>query len=33
MPAVNTSYELIKNKIDALKTAYPSLRTKSDDYV
>lgn len=33
MPAVNTSYELIKSKIDALKSTYPSLRTKTDDYI
>lgn len=33
MPNVNASYELIKSKIDALKSAYPTLRAKSDDYV
>lgn len=33
MPTVSSSYELIKNKIDALKSAYPSLRAKTDDYV
>lgn len=33
MPTVNTSYELIKRKIDSLKTTYPSLRSKTDDYV
>lgn len=33
MPANNNSYEKIQSKIHAMKTAYPSLRTKSDDYV
>lgn len=33
MPTANAYYELIKNKIDALKTAYPSLRAKTDDFV
>lgn len=33
MSAVNSHYELIKSKIDALKNTYPSLRTKADDYV
>lgn len=33
MPATNSYYELIKSKIDALKTTYPSLRAKTDDFV
>ena len=33
MPANNSSYEKIQSKIHAMKTAYPSLRAKSDDYV
>ena len=33
MPANNSSYEKIQSKIHAMKGAYPSLRTKSDDYV
>lgn len=33
MPAANSYYELIKSKIDALKTTYPSLRAKTDDFV
>lgn len=33
MPANNNSYEKIQSKIHAMKTAYPSLRIKSDDYV
>jgi len=33
MPPANTSYETITAKINSLKTAYPSLRTKSNDYV
>lgn len=30
---INSNYEFIKNKIDSMKTTYPTLRTKSDDYV
>lgn len=33
MPANSSSYEKIQSKIHALKGSYPSLRTKSDDYV
>ena len=33
MPANSSSYEKIQSKIHALKSSYPSLRTKSDDYV
>lgn len=33
MPTANPCYELIKSKIDALKTTYPSLRAKTDDFV
>lgn len=33
MPATTASYELIKTKIDAMKSAYPSLRAKPDEYV
>lgn len=32
MPAANTSYEFIKNKINALRTSYATLRAKSDPY-
>lgn len=32
MPSVNECYESIKTKIDNLKSSYPSLREKSDDY-
>lgn len=33
MPANNSSYQKIQDKIYAMKGVYPSLRTKSDDYV
>jgi hypothetical protein len=33
MPTNDTSYDFIKNKIQSMKEAYPSLRSKSDDYV
>lgn len=33
MAKTTTSYDFIKSKIDSLKTAYPSLRSKPDDYV
>lgn len=33
MATTTSSYDFIKGKIDSLKTAYPSLRSKSDDYV
>lgn len=33
MPVNETSYDVIKNKISALKDTYPSLRTKADEYV
>lgn len=33
MPVVSGSYEAIKRKIDVLKSTYPSLRSKADDYV
>ena len=32
MPA-DVSYEFIKNKIQSMKEAHPSLRSKADDYV
>lgn len=33
MPTNNSTYEYIQSKINALKTTYPSLRTKTDDYI
>lgn len=33
MPAATTSYDLIQEKIQSLKGAYPSLRQKTDEYV
>lgn len=33
MPASSNSYEFITNKIHTLKDTFPSLRSKSDDYV
>lgn len=33
MPAATTSYELIQEKIQSMKSAYPSLRQKTDEYV
>lgn len=33
MPTNHDSYQVIRDKIQAMKSAYPSLRTKSDDYV
>lgn len=33
MPAATTSYDLIQEKIQSLKSAYPSLRQKTDEYV
>lgn len=31
MPTNHDSYQVIRDKIQAMKSAYPSLRTKSDD--
>lgn len=33
MPTKNSSYEKIKSKICAMKGIYPSLRSRSDDYI
>ena len=33
MPAIDASYDFIKAKVYSMKEAYPSLRSKSDDYV
>ena len=33
MPTSNNAYQTIRDKIQGMKSTYPSLRTKSDDYV
>ena len=33
MPAATTSYDLIQEKIQSLKSTYPSLRQRADEYV
>ena len=33
MPTTHDSYQVIQDKIQGMKSTYPSLRLKSDDYV